>query len=140
MHKDHVERTAMSTQYGSYEWLVMPMGLTNSPSQWQRHMQAVFGHLPFVRVFVDDFMIFSKTPEEHVEHVRQTLEVCRQNNIYLKKSKLHFCKQEIRFLGHVVSKHGRRPQHDKVAAVRDWPVLQNRQDVHRFMGLAQFYR
>ncbi|KAK3286873.1 hypothetical protein CYMTET_5589 [Cymbomonas tetramitiformis] len=56
---DDVEKTAMTTHFGAYEWLVMPMGLSNSPSTWQRMMTQYLGHLPFCRVFVDDIMIFS---------------------------------------------------------------------------------
>ncbi|KAK3263117.1 hypothetical protein CYMTET_28062 [Cymbomonas tetramitiformis] len=74
MEEEAVEKTAMTTPFGAYEWLVMPMGLSNSPSCWQRMMQKYLGHLPFVRVFVDDIMIFSRNPEEHLDHLRQVLE------------------------------------------------------------------
>ena len=119
MEQEDIEKTAMTTHFGAYEWLVMPMGLSNSPSTWQRMMTQYLGHLPFCRVFVDDIMIFSDTPTAHVGHVRAVLAACRQHKVYLKRSKLKLCMRAVRFLGHVCSKEGCRPQRDKVASVRD---------------------
>ena len=140
MEPEAVEKTAMTTPFGAYEWLVMPMGLSNSPSCWQRMMQSYLGHLPFVRVFVDDIMIFSKNPTEHLDHLKQVLEVCRQNKVRLKESKLRCFKRSVRFLGHVIDRKGCRPQQDKIAAVKDWPKLETVKHVRQFLGLAGFYR
>ncbi|KAK3247965.1 hypothetical protein CYMTET_42555 [Cymbomonas tetramitiformis] len=93
-----------------------------------------------IRVFVDDILIFSDTPEAHVEHLRQLLTACKKNQIYLKKSKLQLCKRACRFLGHVVDRDGCRPQQDKVASVRDWPELETVTHVRQFLGMCGFYR
>ena len=69
-------------------------------------MQSYLGHLSLVRVFVDDIMIFSRSPEEHLDHLRQVLEVCRQNKVKLKESKLRCFKRSVRFLGHVIDRTG----------------------------------
>eukprot|EP00854_Cymbomonas_tetramitiformis_P016885 gene16885-biopygen17421 len=140
MNSEDVEKTAMNTAFGVYEWLVMPMGLSNSPSCWQRMMQQYLGHLPFCRVLVDDLMLFTSTPEAHLDTIRQTLEACRKNKVYLKESKLKCFKISCRFLGHCVTREGCRPQQDKVAAVRDWPPLETVKHVRQFLGLAGFYR
>ncbi|KAK3258010.1 hypothetical protein CYMTET_32924 [Cymbomonas tetramitiformis] len=140
MEKCDAEKTAMTTHFGAYEWLVMPMGLSNSPSTWQRMMNQYLGHLPFCWVFVDDIMIFSATPQAHVDHVRQVLAACRLNKVYLKKSKLKLCMKAVRFLGHVIDKDGCRPQQDKVASVRDWPDLETVTHVRQFLGMCGFYR
>ncbi|KAK3234469.1 hypothetical protein CYMTET_55276 [Cymbomonas tetramitiformis] len=140
MEERDAEKTAMTTHFGAYEWLVMPMGLSNSPSTWQRMMNQYLGHLPFCRVFVDDIMIFSATPQEHVDHVRQVLAACRLHKVYLKKSKLKLCMKAVRFLGHVIDKDGCRPQQDKVASVRDWPDLETVTHVRQFLGMCGFYR
>ncbi|KAK3286466.1 hypothetical protein CYMTET_5968 [Cymbomonas tetramitiformis] len=140
MEQEDIEKTAMTTHFGAYEWLVMPMGLSNSPSTWQRMMTQYLGHLPFCRVFVDDIMIFSDTPEQHVGHVRAVLAACRQHKVYLKRSKLKLCMRAVRFLGHVCSKEGCRPQRDKVASVRDWPELETVTHVRQFLGMCGFYR
>ncbi|KAK3251096.1 hypothetical protein CYMTET_39552 [Cymbomonas tetramitiformis] len=111
-----VEKTAFTTQMGSYEWLVMPQGLQNSPSQYQRRMQRALGHLPFVRIFIDDVVVFSNTLEDHYRHVEQLLLTCREKGVFLKRSKVQLLKKSLRFLGHTISADGCRPQHDKVAA------------------------
>ncbi|KAK3253340.1 hypothetical protein CYMTET_37339 [Cymbomonas tetramitiformis] len=135
-----VEKTAFTTQMGSYEWLVMPQGLQNSPSQYQRRMQRALGHLPFVRIFIDDVVVFSNTLEDHHRHVEQLLPTCREKGVFLKRSKVQLLKKSLRFLGHTISADGCRPQHDKVAAVRDWPELQSVTHVRQFLGLAGYYR
>ncbi|KAK3236488.1 hypothetical protein CYMTET_53375 [Cymbomonas tetramitiformis] len=140
MASEDVEKTAFTSPYGSYEWLVMPMGLTNSPSCYQRRMQRALGHLPFVRIFLDDCILFSNTLEEHLSHLQQFLEVCENQGIYLKESKCQLLQTQIRFLGHVISREGSQPQHDKLAAIRDWPALENATHVRQFLGLAGYYR
>ena len=140
MAKEDVEKTAFTSPYGQYEWLVMPMGLANSPSCYQRRMQRALGHLPFVKVFIDDCIIASNTLADHYDHIRQFLEVCEEQGIYLKESKCQLLQTQIRFLGHVVSSKGSQPQHDKLAAIRDWPDLENATHVRQFLGLAGYYR
>ncbi|KAK3274299.1 hypothetical protein CYMTET_17517 [Cymbomonas tetramitiformis] len=134
------EKTAFTSPYGQYEWLVMPMGLANSPSCYRRRMQRALGHLPFVKVFIDDCIIASHTLEEHYSHIQQFLEVCEEQGIYLKKSKCQLLQTQIRFLGHVVSRKGSQPQHDKLAAIRDWPDLEHATHARQFLGLAGYYR
>ena len=119
----------------------MPQGLQNSPSQYQRRMQRALGHLPFVRLFIDDVCVFTKgTIEEHYDCVRTFLLTCREKGVFLKKSKARLLKESIKFLGHTLSKEGCQSQHDKVASVRDWPELENVTHVRQFLGLAGYYR
>jgi len=140
MAEEDVEKTAFTTQMGAYEWLVMPQGLQNSPSQYQRRMQRALGHLPFVRIFIDDVVVFSRTVEEHYDHVRQFLDTCREKGVYLKASKAQMLKESLRFLGHTLSAKGCQPQHDKVASIKDWPKLETVTHVRQFLGLAGYYR
>eukprot|EP00854_Cymbomonas_tetramitiformis_P004590 gene4590-biopygen4529 len=135
-----VEKTAFTTQMGSYEWLVIPQGLQNSPSQYQRRMQRALGHLPFVRIFIDDVVVFSNTIAEHHEHAKQLLLACREKGVFLKRSKCQLLKKSLRFLDHCISANGCRPQHDTVAAVRDWPEMETVTHVRQFLGLAGYYR
>jgi hypothetical protein len=81
--------TAFNTRYGSYEWRVMPFGLCNAPSSFQRLMNAILqdGVDDFVVVYLDDILIFSKTPEEHAKHLRWVLERLREHKLYAKPSK-----------------------------------------------------
>ncbi|KAK3247819.1 hypothetical protein CYMTET_42694 [Cymbomonas tetramitiformis] len=142
MAEEDVEKTAFTTQMGAYEWLVMPQGLQNSPSQYQRRMQRALGHLPFVRIFIDDVVVFTKGNdiEAHYNHVKQFLDTCQEAGVYLKDSKAQMCKESLRFLGHTLSAKGCQPQHDKVAAIKDWPRLETVTQVRQFLGLAGYYR
>ncbi|KAK3274914.1 hypothetical protein CYMTET_16929 [Cymbomonas tetramitiformis] len=108
--------------------------------QYQRRMQRALGHLPFVRICIDDVVVFSNTAAEHYEHVKQLLLTCREKGVFLKRSKCQLLKKSLRFLGHCISADGCRPQHDKVAAVRDWPELETVTHVRQFLGLAGYYR
>ncbi|KAK3241939.1 hypothetical protein CYMTET_48334 [Cymbomonas tetramitiformis] len=93
------------------------------------------------RIFIDDVCVYtSGTVEEHYSAVRTFLLTCREKGVYLKKSKAQMLKSSIKFLGHTLSKEGCQPQHDKVAAVRDWPALENVTHVRQFLGLAGYYR
>ncbi|KAK3251098.1 hypothetical protein CYMTET_39554 [Cymbomonas tetramitiformis] len=136
-----VEKTAFATQMGAYEWLVMPQGLQNSPSQYQRRMQRALGHLPFVRIFIDDCVVFSKTVAEHYANVKAFLDACREKGVYLKASTAQIGpKESLRFLGHTLSGDGCQPQHDKIASVKNWPALESVTHVRQFLGLAGYYR
>eukprot|EP00854_Cymbomonas_tetramitiformis_P034237 gene34237-biopygen21961 len=142
MAEEDVEKTAFTTQMGSYEWLMMPQRLQNSPSQYHRRMQRALGHLPFVRIFIDDVVLFTVKGgvQEHYENVRNFLQTCPEKGVYLKASKAQMLKESLKFLGHTLSSEGCRPQHGKVAAVRDWPALENATHVRQFLGLTVHYR
>ena len=118
---EHIERTAVSTPLGNYEWRVLPMGLKNAPSIFQRNMQRVFKDIPEVRIFVDDGIVGGATVEELYLNLRKVLDKLKEHNMVAKKSKLQFFKDELKFLGHVISREGISPQLEKVEAVRNWP-------------------
>ena len=86
----------------------MPFGLTNAPATFMHLMQQTFRkHLDdFVIVFLDDVLIFSKTKEEHEQHLRTVLQTLRDKQLCAKLSKCEFFKTEIGFLGHVINQHG----------------------------------
>ena len=74
MHPDSVEYTAFRTTTGHYEWLIMPMGLTNAPSSFQRVVNSVFKGLKFIFVYMDDVLVHSKNYQEHLEHFQIVFE------------------------------------------------------------------
>ena len=73
MHPESVPKTAFVTMKGQWEWLVLPMGLTNAPSSFQRIMTRLLGDMPYIKVYLDDIIIHSRTVAEHVVHVRAVL-------------------------------------------------------------------
>jgi transposase InsO family protein len=142
IHPDDIHKTAFRSRYGHYEFLVLPFGLTNAPATFMHLMQSIFGpHLDsFVIVFLDDILIFSKSLNEHKQHVKQVLELLRENKLYAKQSKCEFFKKSISFLGHVVGENGISMEEDKVEAIRKWPIPSNVTAVRAFLGLAGYYR
>ena len=94
----------------------------------------------FVVVFVDDILIFSRSKEEQAQHLKEVMDALHAHQLKAKFSKCHFWREEVRFLGHVVSKEGLAMDPAKVVAVQDWKVPQNATKVRSFLGLAGFTR
>jgi len=139
---EHVERTAFTTRYGHYEFLVLPFGLANAPATFMRLMNDIFRPLLDVAYigFIDDGLCYSTSLEEHRVHLRQILELLRKNKLYVKRSKCAFAVKEVEFLGHVINNNGIRMCHDKVAAIRNWPVPRSLADIRSFLGTTGYYR
>ena len=100
--KEDRPKTAFVTPFGKYQFNVMPFGLTNAPSTFCRYMSTVLGDLDFVAVYLDDILIFSKTREEHYNHVRTVLRKLQEAQLIVKRPKCHFFKNKVTFLGHIL--------------------------------------
>ena len=137
-----VHKSAFRTRYGHYEYTVLPFGMCNAPATFMRLMHDIF--MPyldeFVIIYLDDLCIYSKSEEEHVEHVRKVLELLRKHQLYAKTSKCAFGVPEIEFLGHIVSDKGIAMDPAKVKAIVEWPELTNAREVLQFKGLVGFYK
>ncbi|KAM0045044.1 putative nucleotidyltransferase, Ribonuclease H [Helianthus debilis subsp. tardiflorus] len=137
-----VPKSAFRTRYGHYEFLVMPFGLTNAPAVFMDLMNRVFHEFldKFVIVFIDDILIYSKSKEEHEDHLRTVLEILRQKKLYAKFSKCEFWLDQVAFLGHIVSADGISMDPSKVEAITKWPTPTSVTEVRSFLGLAGYYR
>lgn len=95
-------KTTCVTRYGAYEFLVMPFGFTNAPATFCTLMNNLFHPYldQFVVVYLDDIVVYSKTLEENVNHLRTVFKVLRENSLYVKREKCSFALQEVSFLGH----------------------------------------
>jgi predicted aspartyl protease/transposase InsO family protein len=140
--EEDVPKTCIRTRYGSFEFLVMPFGVTNAPSVFQALMNSVFRDVAdvFVMCYLDDILVYSKTATDHQQHVKEVLQRLRDEKLFCKRSKCHFSQQQVKFLGHVVSDKGISMQQDKVGAVRDWPTPSTKVELQAFLGLANYYR
>ena len=142
MAEEDIPKTAFNTRYGSYEYLVLPMGLTGAPSTFMSIMNNILRPYldDFVVVYLDDILIYSNSFEEHMVHLEKVLKLLREHKLYAKESKCEFCLNEVKFLGYVVSSEGLKVDPAKVEAVKEWPVPASVSDVRSFLGFVGFYR
>ncbi|KAJ9524507.1 hypothetical protein QJQ45_019534 [Haematococcus lacustris] len=139
---EDIHKTAFRTRYGHFEFTVLPFGLCNAPATFQRLMNDVLHDLldDCVLVYLDDILIFSRTPQEHIAHLRRVLDLLRKHKLYAKLSKCEFGMDQTAFLGHIVSASGIACDPAKVAAVQSWPIPTTVHEVRSFLGLANYYR
>jgi hypothetical protein len=99
----------------------MPFGLTNAPSTFQGLMNS-FWPYKFVLLFFDDIIIYSKSQENHVQHVDKVIQLLKEQQLYAKPSKFFFVVKEVEYLGHIVSHEGVKVDLNKIKAMMDWMI------------------
>ena len=138
---EDIPKTAFSTRYGLYEYLVMSFELTNAPAYFMYLMNLVF--MPkldkFVVVFIDDILIYSENEADHAEHLRIVLSRLREHKLYAKFSKCEFSLSKVPFLGHILSRDRISVDPSKVQEVMDWKASTSVHEVWSFLGLAGYY-
>ena len=127
---------------GFYECDTMPFGATNAPATFQRLMHDCLGDLNmnWCIVYLDDIIIFSDTKEEHLKRLEAVFQKLSAAGLKLKPSKCFFFREEIEYLGHVVSGKGVATNPKKVEAVTKWPTPKTVYDVRSFLGFVGYYR
>lgn len=137
-----VQKTAFRSTYGHYKYVVMSFGVTNVPAIFMDHMNRIFRSFlnKFVVVFIDDILIYSRTREKHVEHIRTMLEVLRKKQLYAKLPTCEFWMKEVQFLRHVISTSGISVDLVKVQAVLQRERPKSATEIKSFVGLAGYYR
>jgi hypothetical protein len=137
-------KTAFRTRYGHYEFLVVPMGLTNAPAAFQAYINNALKGLvdDFCIVYLDDILIFSKTKEEHDKHLQLVCDRLRGAELYAKPSKCQFHRQEMEFLGFIISTQGIKMDPARVQTIKEWENHPPRsyRDIQVFLGFCNFYR
>jgi hypothetical protein len=142
IYEEDIPKTAFSTWYSLYEYLLMSFGLTNAPAHFVYLMNSIFMEEldKFVVVFIDDILVFSKSKKEHKEHLHIVLQWLCDHQLYAKFSKCKFWLIEVQFLGHVVSSDGIFVDPSKIQEVLDWKTPRTVHQVCSFLGLAGYYR
>nr|GEW40054.1 retrotransposon protein, putative, Ty3-gypsy subclass [Tanacetum cinerariifolium] len=122
VHEDNITKTTFRTRYGHFKFTLMPFGLTNAPAVFMDLMNRVCRPYldKFVIVFIDDILIYSKTQEEHVEHLRIVLELLQKEKLYAKFSKCEFWLREVQFLRHVINGNGIHVDPSNIRVVKNW--------------------
>ena len=142
MEEDSKEKTAFCTRYGLFQWKVMPFGLCNAPGTFERLMERVLAGLQWkvALLYLDDVIVFSASQEEHMTRLGQVFQRVREAGLQLKPKKCQFFREEVQFLGHVVSKEGVATDPEKIKAVREWKPPVTVKGVRAFIGLTNYYR
>ena len=133
-------KTAFTTPFGLYEYTRMPMGLASAPATFQRLMQATMSDFAFqfLLVYLDDLLVYSKTFDEHMEHLERLLQRVTETGLKLKASK--FLRREVTYLGHTISADGVSCESGKVEYVQNWPTPTTTTELRSFLGFASYYR
>ena len=124
-----------------YECVHMPFGLTNAPATFQCLMESCLEemHLKWCKIYLDDIIVFSKTPEEHIQRLRGVFVNLSAAGLQLKLSKCEFFKSQIAYLGHIVSKDGIGTDRKKITAIKEWPIPKTVTEVQSFLGFSNYY-
>ena len=142
MHPDSIQKTAFSVDNGHYEYLRMAFGLRNAPCTFQRVMDNIFREYlnRFCFVYMDDVICFSKSLDEHKQHLKLIFEKLRQFNLKVQIDKCEFFRKDVEFLGHTVTPEGIRPNPSKIKAIQNYPIPKTTKEIKSFLGLIGYYR
>ena len=127
MFKGDRYKTAFCTRYGQFEFLVMPFGLCNAPSTFQRIMNKILFKLldTCALVYLDDILVYSRSVEQHVKDLHSVVSILAEHDLHLKESKCALFLESVEFLGHTISAKGIEVEQGKVKAIDEWPVPTN---------------
>lgn len=135
-------KTAFQTHHGHFEYKVMPYGVTGGPATFQAVMNELLA--PFLRkfvvVFIDDVLIYSKSWSEHLHHLHQVFSILQHHQFYIKLTKCSFAKQQLHYLGYVISSDGVSTDPSKVQIIANWPPPQSVKELRSFLGMTGYYR
>ena len=134
-----IPKTAITTPFGLFEFVRMPFGLRNAAQTFQRFIDQVLHGLPFIYAYIDDLLIASASPEEHLLHLRQVLQRLNDHGIIINPAKCIFGASELDFLGHRVTSRGICPLDDKVQVIRNFPQPTSIRKLREFLGMVNFY-
>ena len=134
--------TAFNTHRGQFRFVSMPFGLCNAPSTYARLVQIALDRLPpgFALGYLDDIIVHSATLAEHIDHLRQVVELHVACGMKLNLKKCQLVREECQYLGHMVSSHGVRMVPDYVARILDWKLPQTGKELRSFLGFVGYYR
>ena len=140
LHPDSMPCTAFSSDSDKFEYCVTPQGISDAPAGFQRIINHVLSGLVDVRAFLDDILIYTESEEQHVSQLRSVFSRLANAQLSIKLSKCTFFQSSLKFLGHIVSDQGLKPDPAKVAAIKSIPVPTTVKQLQSFLGMTNYYR
>ncbi|CAH8289554.1 unnamed protein product [Schistosoma intercalatum] len=140
MAPEDIEKAAIITSFGLFEFLRMPFGLKNAAQTFQRFMDNVTRGLDFVFAYINDVLIASTSLEEHIQHVQILFDRFKKPNVVINPSKCIFAVPALEFLGHYIDSQGIKPLQTKVEDITNYPEPTSVKSLRRFLGMCNFYR
>ena len=135
-------KTGFVTQEGHYQWTCLPFGLKISPAIFQRILGNIirkYNLTEFTVNYIDDILIFSRTFNEHILHIKKLLEAIREEGFRLKFVKCKFASNSVKYLGHILQNNTITPLKDNLKSIKDFPIPENRKQIRQFLGKIIFY-
>ncbi|KAF4737244.1 hypothetical protein FOZ62_012867, partial [Perkinsus olseni] len=142
LRKEDIHKTAFcpGANMPLFEFTRMPFGLHSATATFQSLMDRKLGHLPFVKVYLDDILIASPDLKTHLEHLRIVFRILAEANLTLNASKCEFAAPSVHYLGHIFDGHGTRPDPDRVDTIANWAPPTTVTEIKQFLGLVGYYR
>ena len=137
--KPTIPKTAFNLPFGKFEYVKVPSRLAQAPAYFQELMTGILKDFPFTIAYLDDIIIFSKTPQEHLSHIHMVFKKLKSANLSRKKTKCSFFSKEIQFLGHILSATGIRSLPAKTHAIQNIKPPTTPKQVRAFLGLLGYY-
>ncbi|CAF1393237.1 unnamed protein product, partial [Rotaria sp. Silwood1] len=139
---DSFRKAAFITHRGLYEFLVMPFGLSNAPATFQRLMDLILAGIKWQSclVYIDDIVVFSSTFEQHLKDLSSVFDRLKTAGLTHKASKCDFCRKELKYLGHIITPDGIKPDPGLIDSVKLFPQPTRLKDIQSFLGLTGYYR
>ena len=135
-----IPKTAVCTPFGLFEYRYMPFGLKNAGSTFQRFIDTTLADVKNVFCYLDDILVASASPDEHLEDLQVVLSRLAERNLRLSLNKCEFFQSSLTFLGYEISAEGVRPPEKRVNAISEFPLPQSSTELRRFMGMLNFFR
>lgn len=138
--EEDVEKTAVISPAGLFDFKRMPFGLKNAPSTFMRFIQSILQDLSFIFVYIDDILVFSRTREEHIKNLEILFERLNKYGLVININKCEFLKSSVKFLGHEITKNGFKPVEDRVQYIKDLQKPRTISALRKMIGVFTFYR
>lgn len=136
------QKTGFVTQDGHYQWTCLPFGLKTSPAIFQRILSNILRNnnlKDFTENYIDDILIFSKSFEDHINHIEKVLKAIKKEGFRLKFQKCTFAASSVKYLGHIIGNNTVKPLKDNLISIRNFPTPKTQKNIRQFLGKINFY-